>query len=92
MKEKIILTNDFHNTRVTLLVEFQFIGGTKHCFLSAGQARKAQQALCGVAGCTCSNDLGTRGRQHHLEQVLYDCHPNYQGDQKKLHSYTLYWR
>jgi|CXWL01.1.fsa_nt_gi hypothetical protein len=51
----ITLTNDFHNTQITLK--------DKAGALSASQVRKAKKALC-VEGCTCSDFAGTRGRQY----------------------------
>ena len=51
----ITLTNDFHNTEVTLK--------DKAGRLSADQVRKAKKALC-AAGCTCSGVAGTRGKQY----------------------------
>ena len=49
------LTNDFHNTEVTLK--------DKAGKLSAAQVRKASKALC-MEGCTCSGIAGTRGAQY----------------------------
>lgn len=50
----ITLTNDFHNTQITL----QDKAGT----LSVAQVRKAKKTLCSE-GCTCSGVAGTRGKQ-----------------------------
>jgi len=52
---KITLSNDFHNTEVTVLV--------KDNRLTNRQIDRARRALCGIAGCTCSGATGTRGRQ-----------------------------
>jgi hypothetical protein len=54
--QTLTLTNDFHNTSVTLRVK----GG----HLSAGQVARARRELCGVDDCTCSGDVGTRGPQY----------------------------
>lgn len=48
------LRNDFHGTEVTLRAEPGQV-------LSLGQAARARRTLCGIAGCTCGNDLGMRG-------------------------------
>ena len=53
--QKITLTNDFHNTKVTL--------NMRSVFPSASQIRKSQKTLCGVFGCTCGNVMGMRGKQ-----------------------------
>ena len=53
----ITLTNDFHNTTVRLGVP------SIPCELTISQVRRARRHLCGVAGCTCSGILGTRGVQ-----------------------------
>jgi hypothetical protein len=52
---KVTLTNNYHNTQVTLRL--------KGVYLTAGQVKKSQNALCGIKGCTCSGVLGTRGYQ-----------------------------
>jgi len=57
---KITLTNDFHGTEVTLR--------PRDGRLNKRQVRQAKRALCGRAGCTCSNDAGQRGPQEtHLD-------------------------
>ena len=61
---KITLTNDFHNTEVALNV--------KNNLISAGQIRRANKELCGIDGCTCSDDLGTRGPQDVDFEVCQD--------------------
>jgi hypothetical protein len=52
---RLVLKNDFHNTTVVVVVR----GG----ILSPAQVKRAQRALCGVAGCTCGDFLGARGPQ-----------------------------
>ena len=52
---KITLKNDFHNTEITLIA--------KNGMLSTGQVKKSKKTLCGIAGCTCGDELGTRGNQ-----------------------------
>lgn len=50
----ITLTNNFHNTEITL---------KDRCgLISKEQVRKAKHLLC-ANGCTCSDVAGTRGRQ-----------------------------
>jgi hypothetical protein len=62
----ITLTNDFHNTTVTLRCEvLSHIHNVSTAYLSAGQIKRAKRELCGIAGCTCSGDAGLRGRQEH---------------------------
>ena len=62
--KRITLTNDFHNSEVTLNV--------KDSTISAGQVKKARRELCGISGCTCGNDLGMRGKQAHEIEVCQD--------------------
>jgi len=52
--KKVVLANDLHNTEVTLRVRGE---------LSKWQVKRARKALCGIAECCCSDDLGTRGPQ-----------------------------
>jgi len=61
---KITLTNDYHNTEITL--------ASKGDYLSAGQVVKARRTLCGVSGCTCGDDLGRRGQQDNEIEPLID--------------------
>jgi len=49
------LTNDFHNTSITLRLN--------NAFLSTYQVKKARKALCGSAECLCSGVTGMRGKQ-----------------------------
>ena len=61
---KITLVNDFHNTFVNLDVEvLSHIHNVAVAYLSVGQIRKSKRELCGIRGCTCSGDVGTRGPQ-----------------------------
>ncbi len=52
---KIELTNDFHETSITLRAA--------HGKLSLRQIKRAKRALCGHAACICGDALGTRGAQ-----------------------------
>jgi hypothetical protein len=62
----VTLTNDFHNTSVNLRCEvLSHIHSEATIYPTAGQIAKAKKALCGIDGCTCSNDAGIRGRQEH---------------------------
>ena len=54
---KIVLTNDFHNSKVTLIASNEVDG---RLLLSAGQVRRAKETLCGHPECNCSGDLGER--------------------------------
>lgn len=62
---KITLTNDFHNTEVTLNLR----DGKN---LSPGQVKKARNTLCGIKGCTCSGAVGTRGWDNPEIEVRQD--------------------
>ena len=61
---KITLTNDFHNTTVNLVATAKR--------LNAKQVKRAKKALCGIDGCTCSDDLGMRGSQTVIIRVNWD--------------------
>jgi hypothetical protein len=52
---KVTLTNNFHNTSVTLTMA--------SLFPSVFQVKRARKTLCGVTGCTCSDVMGMRGPQ-----------------------------
>ena len=60
--KSIILTNDFHSTRIILRPRAD---GT----LSERTRMRAKQALC-VDGCTCSDDWGRRGRQPDPDRAI----------------------
>ena len=49
----VTLTNDFHATTTR----------TRQGRKSARQMRDLKARLCGTTGCTCSDDIGTRGPQ-----------------------------
>lgn len=53
------LTNDFHNTSVS--IRPRNLRGNQFEVASATVARWARK-LCPSTGCTCSGELGTRGR------------------------------
>jgi hypothetical protein len=55
IKMKITLTNDFHNTSVVLR--------SRDGRLTGGQRDRAKRILCGITGCTCSDEWGMRGKQ-----------------------------
>lgn len=60
----ITLKNDFHNTEVLLRAEvLSHIHHTATAYLTTGQIKRAKRELCGIAGCTCSGEAGTRGPQ-----------------------------
>ena len=63
---RVTLTNEFHNTTTTLICEtLSHIFNEVTIYPSVSQIRRAKRALCGVEGCTCSNDAGCRGWQEH---------------------------
>lgn len=59
----ITVTNDFHNTQVTLRAR-------EGEALTDSQIRRARRELCGVAGCMCGGAIGERGTQDY--EVLID--------------------
>lgn len=70
------LVNDFHGTSVNVrCAGVQHIWNEVEITLSENQTKRAKKALCGIAGCTCSNAAGMRGAQ---------THHNYQGRTIKL--------
>ena len=56
----ITLTNDFHNTSVSLRPKAARSGAL---YISAGQVRKARRTLCGISGCECGDAAGCRPAQ-----------------------------
>ena len=63
---KIRLSNDFHNSETTAMAKvIREAGQIITCELSARQVKRIQSELCGIGGCTCSNELGTRGSQYY---------------------------
>lgn len=52
-RRKVTLKNNFHNTSVKV-----YEGE-----LSPETVRRVKKVLCGVKGCTCSNNLGVKGEQ-----------------------------
>lgn len=59
------LTNDFHNTAVTVRVRaLSHIHDEIELPLTQRQITRAKRALCGFRGCTCANTpAGMRGAQ-----------------------------
>ena len=57
IKDTITFTNDFHNTSINLHIY------NDYWVLSARQARRAREELCGLSDCTCGGELGERGPQ-----------------------------
>lgn len=58
---RITLSNSYHGTSVNLNAEY--LGqqsGHGRWRLTAGQVKRSKSVLCGVSGCTCSDDLGLR--------------------------------
>jgi hypothetical protein len=63
MAMKITLTNDFHETSVTLDV-------TPGVALSSSQVRRARKTLCpSYPHCACGGDMPTRGEQPHNDGI-----------------------
>jgi hypothetical protein len=66
--KKITLTNDFHNTSVTLIVKDHNPGDAVE--ISSSQYYRARRALCGMETCGCGD---TRGGDY----ALYSDHDRY---------------
>ena len=62
------LSNSFHGSFVNLRPRKE-AGRT---LLSEGQVKRAKRELCGLSGCVCSGDLGTRGPQEAQVEIFYD--------------------
>jgi hypothetical protein len=63
------LTNNFHDTTVTLRVDESTM------LLSGRQVRRSRSVLCGASDCYCSGCLGDRGAQdtwYDFEQIGWD--------------------
>lgn len=54
------ISNDFHNTTTRTRL------GRK----SEKQMKALKRRLCGIAGCTCSDDIGSRGKQNQPDGSL----------------------
>ena len=68
--KNLTLKNDFHNSEVTLRVKhIGEIAEGDIIEISAGQVKKAQNALCGIDECTCSGSLGIRADWHMLDDT-----------------------
>ena len=58
------LRNDFHNTSVNVRCQgIQYTPYEIEITLSESQKKRTKKALCGVQGCTCSDETGMRGEQ-----------------------------
>lgn len=78
---KITLTNNFHDTSVTLR--------PRDGKLSAAQVRRAKRTLCGMAECTCSDDLGRRGPQPDADPDPEDAYPLWALEERADGSYDV---
>lgn len=62
--KKITLTNDFHNTEVTVIPQLVTEGRHKgHYKISHKIAMRLRNELCGRSDCTCGGNFGERGQQ-----------------------------
>ena len=61
----ITLANDFHGTETTIKCPARDDDnrGVLTIYPGADQIKRAKQRLCGIKGCTCSDDAGCRGPQ-----------------------------
>jgi hypothetical protein len=67
----VTLTNDFHNSSVVLRCEvLQHIHNELTIYPTVHQIKRSKRKLCGIPGCTCSNDCGIRGKQQHNGKPL----------------------
>ncbi len=75
MKQLVKLTNDFHNSEVTLRCEvLSHIYNEATIYPNARQITRAKRELCGIEGCCCSGDAGCCGRQtHNGKRLIVDC-------------------
>lgn len=78
----VTLTNDFHNSHVTLRVDVENPQPEWPDYaiavLSPSRTRKARKALCGSPECRCAqNSAGTRGRQYANGKPLIIICPQY---------------
>lgn len=69
MKKRIKLTNDFHNTEITVLATVH----DKYLSLSAWQVKHIRKKLCPSKECQCSNSLGTRNSEYIFEVDFQTC-------------------
>lgn len=69
MKTRIMLHNDFHNTRAIILVN-EVLDHGLHCEvkLTTSQSDRVRRRLCGLRECLCG---GIRGRQDYNGKSLY---------------------
>ena len=77
----VTLTNDFHNSHVTLRLDVEKHSENpdyRFALLTPGQVRKARKALCGSPECRCAqNSAGTRGLQYANGKPLFIHCPQY---------------
>ena len=67
---RLTLTNNFHGTDCMITVDPNGPNA-----LGKRRIARIQDALCGVAGCTCSDILGIRGPQNAVDQPPFDYFP-----------------
>ncbi len=60
-----LLRNDYHNSECVVSPDYSG-------YLNSNQIRRVKKILCGTSGCTCSDELGTRGPQDVEVEVDYD--------------------
>lgn len=70
---KVVLSNDFHNTEVTLRGP---LNRSRITVLSDGQIKKAYKALCGMDDCQCKTVTGVEldGRHGELDFARVGCY------------------
>ena len=70
MQNIVTLKNDFHETEVRLRCRVLDHGSEVTIRPGATQIARAKRVLCGISGCTCSDDTGCRGLQTHRGKRL----------------------
>ncbi len=66
-RKYVLLSNDYHDTQCV-------VSPDSSGYININQMRRAKKILCGIPGCTCSGNLGTRGPQDVEIEIDYDLH------------------
>jgi hypothetical protein len=69
---KITMVNDFHNTAASMVIKpYKPETYSNWHLVTKRQAQRIAKQLCGVTGCTCSDQFGRRGGDISLNIVDY---------------------
>lgn len=64
MKHNVTIRNDFHHTSCVVRCQVLLHHPTEATIRpTKSQLKRSKRLLCGIVGCTCSNDAGARGPQ-----------------------------